>query len=131
MMGQQRGRILLIDDEPLVRKFISRCLVAAGYVVQVAVDGLGAIGKLLAGPMDLIISDLKMPRMSGAEAREDPALAIPNLHFDPVGLPLSLFHLTNGRELSVQLFSGLKLLRATLGVKLNELRKVKTVSYNA
>jgi CheY-like chemotaxis protein len=67
MMGQQRGRILLVDDEPLVRKLISRYLVAAGYIVQVAVDGLGAIGKLRAGPMDLIISDLNMPRMSGAE----------------------------------------------------------------
>jgi len=42
-------------------------LVAAGYVVKTAVDGLDAIGKLRAGLPDLIISDLNMPRMSGIE----------------------------------------------------------------
>jgi CheY-like chemotaxis protein len=67
MDGQISKRVLLVDDEPLVRKLISRYLVAAGYVVRVAVDGLDAIGKLRAGPLDLIISDLKMPRMSGVE----------------------------------------------------------------
>jgi len=56
-----------VDDEPLVRKLVSRHLVAAGYVVRVADDGLDAIGKLRAGLPDLIISDLKMPRMSGVE----------------------------------------------------------------
>ena len=70
MMGQLSGRVLLVDDEPLVRKLISRYLVAAGYVVRVAVDGLDAIGKLRAGPLDLIISDLNMPRMSGIELLE-------------------------------------------------------------
>jgi CheY-like chemotaxis protein len=67
MAGQLSGRVLLVDDEPLVRKLISGYLVAAGYVVRVAVDGLDAIGKLRAGPLDLIISDLNMPRMSGFE----------------------------------------------------------------
>jgi CheY-like chemotaxis protein len=42
-------------------------LVAAGYIVRVAVDGLDAIGKLRAGPIDVIISDLNMPRMTGLE----------------------------------------------------------------
>jgi len=67
MAGQLSGRVLLVDDEPLVRRAISGYLVAAGYVVRVAVDGLDAIGKLRAGPLDLIISDLNMPRMSGFE----------------------------------------------------------------
>jgi len=67
MIGQVSGRVLLIDDEPLVRKFISGYLVAAGYVVRIAVDGLDAIGQLRTGLPDLIISDLKMPRMSGFE----------------------------------------------------------------
>jgi CheY-like chemotaxis protein len=67
MVGQLSGRVLLVDDEPLVRKFISGSLVAAGYIVRVAVDGLDAIGKLRDGPPALIISDLKMPRMSGFE----------------------------------------------------------------
>jgi CheY-like chemotaxis protein len=57
----------LVDDEPLIRKLISGNLVAAGYVVQTAADGLDALGKLRAGLPDLIISDLNMPRMSGLE----------------------------------------------------------------
>jgi len=67
MVGQLNGRVLLVDDEPLFRKSISGSLVAAGYVVRVATDGLDAIAKLRVGLPDLIICDLEMPRMSGFE----------------------------------------------------------------
>jgi CheY-like chemotaxis protein len=67
MVGQLNNRILLVEDDSLIRKLISRYLVAAGYVVQTAVDGLDALGKLRAVLPHLIISDLKMPRMSGVE----------------------------------------------------------------
>ncbi len=67
MVGQSGNRVLLVDDDPLIRKLISGCLVAEGYVVRTAVDGLDALGKLRAGLPDLLISDLNMPRMSGVE----------------------------------------------------------------
>ena len=67
MVGQISARVLLADDDPLVRKLISGYLVAAGYVVRTAVDGLDALRKLREGRPDLIISDLNMPRMSGFE----------------------------------------------------------------
>ena len=67
MVGQLAYRILIVDDSNLIRRFISGVLVAAGYVVRTAVDGVDAIGKLRQGPPDLIISDLGMPRMSGYE----------------------------------------------------------------
>jgi CheY-like chemotaxis protein len=70
MVGQISERVLLVDDDPLVRKLISGYLVAAGYVVRTAVDGLDALAKLRAGLPDLIISDLNMPRMSGRELLE-------------------------------------------------------------
>ena len=61
----------------------------------------------------------------------DLLLAIRNLHFDLADLPLPLLELTKDRELSAQLISGLKLLRATLDVKLQELRKVKAPAFDA
>ena len=70
MVGQLSNRVLLVDDAPLMRKLISGYLVAAGYVVRTAVDGLDALEELRAGLPDLIISDLTMPRMSGFEFLE-------------------------------------------------------------
>ena len=55
----------------------------------------------------------------------DLLLAIRNLHFDLADLPMHLLELTKDHELSAQLISGLKLLRGTLDVKLDQLRKVK------
>ena len=57
--------------------------------------------------------------------------AVRNLHFDLADLPLPLLDLTKDRELSTQFISGLKLLRATLDVKLNQLRKVKAPAFDA
>jgi CheY-like chemotaxis protein len=67
MTGQLNSRVLLVDDDPLIRKLISGYLVNAGYVVRMAVDGLDALRKLRAGLPDMIISDLNMPQMSGTE----------------------------------------------------------------
>jgi CheY-like chemotaxis protein len=84
-MRHQSGRILLVDVEPLVRKLISRYLVAEGYVVRTAVDGLDAIGILRAGAMDLIISDRNMPRMSGAELLKVVRRRVPQIPFMVIG----------------------------------------------
>jgi CheY-like chemotaxis protein len=81
MVGQISERVLLVDDDPLVRKLISGYLVAAGYVVRTAVDGLDALGKLRAGLPDLIISDLNMPRMSGPELLEVVHKRFPQIPF--------------------------------------------------
>jgi CheY-like chemotaxis protein len=70
MVGQESNRVLLVDDDPFVRRLVSGYLVAAGYVVRMAVDGLDALNELRAGLPDLIISDLIMPRMTGIELLE-------------------------------------------------------------
>lgn len=67
MTGKLAYRVLVVDDEPLDRKFLSTILVSAGYIVRTAVDGIDGIGRLRGSPIDLIISDLQMPRMSGQE----------------------------------------------------------------
>ena len=67
MGGQLGKRVLLVEDESTLQKLISRYLLAAGYVVETALDGLDAIAKLRAGLPELIISDLNMSRMDGFE----------------------------------------------------------------
>ncbi|MGO8813798.1 MAG: hypothetical protein ACLQVG_03915 [Terriglobia bacterium] len=61
----------------------------------------------------------------------DLLLAIRSLHFDLADLPLPLLEMAKDRELSAQLVGGLKLLRATLDVKLHELRKFKAPTFDA
>ena len=62
-------RILLVDDEPLVRKALRRLLQSLGYQVDEASDGDEALARLRAGPGDfaLVLTDQSMPRLSGAE----------------------------------------------------------------
>lgn len=58
-------RILVVDDEPDVRDFLSTCLEDAGFQVETAIDGLEALEKIAENPPDLITLDLLMPRISG------------------------------------------------------------------
>lgn len=62
-----QGRILLVDDEPSLRRVISRSLARAGFEVVVACDGLAALEHVRAEPFDAVISDVRMPRMGGLE----------------------------------------------------------------
>jgi two-component system, OmpR family, response regulator len=58
-------RILLVDDEPRIRDFISRALETAGYAVDAACSGTEGLRQAVAGDYDLIILDLIMPDMDG------------------------------------------------------------------
>jgi len=62
-----RGRILLVEDQPALRRGYARILERAGYVVIQAADGLLATVSLATGSFDLILTDLTMPRMSGTQ----------------------------------------------------------------
>jgi CheY-like chemotaxis protein len=62
-----RFRVLFVDDEPAVRTTGAAVLETAGYEVLTASDGLEAIHTLDDAQPDLIISDLRMPKMSGFE----------------------------------------------------------------
>jgi two-component system chemotaxis response regulator CheY len=67
-----RGGVLVIDDEPDVRKVVRLTLEKAGYYVVEAEDGDQAIQVLNEGehPMvlDVIMTDIRMPRINGLEA---------------------------------------------------------------
>ena len=62
-----RFRVLFVDDEPAVRTTGAAVLEAAGYEVLTAADGLEGLHALDEALPDLIISDLRMPNMSGFE----------------------------------------------------------------
>src|SRR3954447_17204294 len=61
-------RILVVDDQELMRDSLAATLTRAGHDVVVCTDGPAAVDRLSAGPrFDLLITDLKMPRMTGIE----------------------------------------------------------------
>ena len=59
--------VLLADDSISVRKFVGGMLEKAGYRVSLASDGLEALEMASQGHVDLIVSDLEMPRTNGYE----------------------------------------------------------------
>jgi CheY-like chemotaxis protein len=61
-----RGRILLVDDESMVREVLTDFLEDAGYVVMAAADGMQALALLDTGPaIAALVTDLSMPGMDG------------------------------------------------------------------
>ncbi len=59
--------VLVVDDEPNILSALRRMLRAHGYRVQTAPGGSEALALLAQTPVDLIISDMRMPEMNGAE----------------------------------------------------------------
>lgn len=66
-MAASQSRLLVVDDNPWVREMMADLLLSQGYEVLTAQDGLDALSQLQERLPDLIISDLRMPRMSGFE----------------------------------------------------------------
>jgi CheY-like chemotaxis protein len=65
-----RGRVLVVDDEPIVRNFVVNILEELGYAAHACVDGLDAVEwfALNHSRVDLVILDIIMPRMNGEQA---------------------------------------------------------------
>ena len=59
--------ILVVDDETMMRNLLEKILVRDGYCVLLAEDGDRALEVLKENKIDLIISDMKMPRLNGFE----------------------------------------------------------------
>lgn len=62
-------RILIVEDEPDVRDFLMRALAyaAPGANIEAVGDAHQALSSLASAPVDLVISDYHMPRMSGID----------------------------------------------------------------
>jgi two-component system KDP operon response regulator KdpE len=62
------GRILVVDDEPQIRRVLRTTLTAQGYEVQDARTGEDALGAFRDSRFDLVLLDVNMPGMGGLEA---------------------------------------------------------------
>jgi two-component system, NtrC family, response regulator AtoC len=63
----ERARILVADDEPNLRRVLSAILRRDGHDVTQAVDGAEALEQLGAGDVDVVVTDLRMPKVDGMD----------------------------------------------------------------
>lgn len=61
----RRGRILLIDDEPTVRRALRRLLQRSGHDITVAANGHEGLAAIQEGSYDVILCDIRMPDLDG------------------------------------------------------------------
>jgi two-component system, NtrC family, response regulator PilR len=80
-------RILVVDDERSMRELLAIVLKREGYDVTLAESGRTAVAALDRGPYDLLISDIKMPDMSGVDVLR----AAKHLDPDILGIMITAF----------------------------------------
>ena len=72
-------RVLVVDDEPHILHYMRATLESWGHTVEVASDGTEAVERALVIPFDVIICDLRMPRLGGREMYNDLARQFPDI----------------------------------------------------
>jgi CheY-like chemotaxis protein len=95
-----KQRILVVDDDPLVRKAIAACLKKEGFAVTAADGRESGVLALQSTTYDLMLIDIFMPRMRGFEpirifhelAPETPLIAISGYSFAALEVATSDFH---------------------------------------
>ncbi|KYF94738.1 sigma-54-dependent transcriptional regulator [Sorangium sp. So ce394] len=78
---RQGARVLVVDDEASARSGLEKLLRQEGYAVDAAADGAAALEVAAERPPDVVVTDLKMPRMDGVTLlgklrEQDPALPV-------------------------------------------------------
>ena len=76
---KEKNTILIVEDSITSRMLLKNILETSGYKVSIAIDGVDGFTRLKESPVDLVVSDVDMPRMSGfdmtAKIRSDKTLA--------------------------------------------------------
>ncbi len=70
-------RILLAEDDDVMREYLARALTGAGYHVTAVDRGTAAVPLIDSGTFDLLLSDIVMPEMDGIELAQHTAKAAP------------------------------------------------------
>lgn len=71
--------ILVVDDEPSIRRFAARVLLEEGFAVREAADGAQALEIVHLGGISALVSDVVMPRLNGVQLMEALARSHPQL----------------------------------------------------
>lgn len=61
------GKVLVVDDEPVVRSFLVRVLEQEGYAAQAVHNGREALRRLEESPFDVLLTDIKMDQLDGVQ----------------------------------------------------------------
>ena len=96
-----QGRVLLVEDEDVVRSFAVRALSRQGYEVLEAADGIEALDIMdeQQGKIDIVVSDVVMPEMDGPTMLKEMRKSNPNLKIIFVsGYPNEAFQQSVGEE---------------------------------
>jgi DNA-binding NtrC family response regulator len=78
-MSNERTRILVVDDEEIVRESLGGWLEKDGYFIGAASDGAGALARIKADRWSILLVDLKMPGMDGLQVLEEARKLQPDL----------------------------------------------------
>lgn len=77
ILGVNMNRILLAEDDDVMREYLGRALASAGYHVTSVDRGTEAVPLLESGTFDLLLSDIVMPEMDGIELAQHAAKVAP------------------------------------------------------
>ncbi len=80
-VGTAGASVLVIDDEPSMREFLSQALASRGYTVTMAKDGHEAVQKVRQARFDIALCDLRMPGIDGLETVEQIKAINPDVEF--------------------------------------------------
>src|SRR5580704_12600612 len=89
------ARILIVDDQDMMRDSLAQILVREGHEVVAATDGASAVARLGATRFDLLITDLRMPKMTGLELMAEAKRLRPDM---PVVLMTAFATVSNAVE---------------------------------
>ncbi|TET09565.1 response regulator [Candidatus Aerophobetes bacterium] len=68
---REKAKILVVDDDLGIRELLSGILSQEGHIVEVVQDGKEALLKVRKESFDLVLSNLRMPRMNGIQLLEE------------------------------------------------------------
>ena len=85
-------RIIIVDDSPSVRYLVKFTLEKVGHIIITAVDGVDALIKLKISPVDMVLTDLDMPRMNGLTLIEELRKTTSTFKFVPIVMLSTISH---------------------------------------